>query len=116
MVWRIAVFVVGAVILIMALFRAMMLALFVRLEGLDDLYDVYDQDVQTGLATTIGLFLVGIPLLARLTKRSLSLLAIATIGGGIMVGGMLAYSHLEQHQIRSTPPKSHARHLVTDGE
>ena len=114
MVWRIAARVVGYAILFLAFLMAMMLFLFVRLDDGDDLYTAYRDDVLTGLAIAIGLFLVGIPPAGKLTKRSLSLLAITTLGVGIVIGGMLAYRHFEQDQIRSTPPSSHARHQVTD--
>ena len=100
--WRIPFRIVGGVILAYACVMSLILFSSVRLEGGDDLDAVVRQDVGTGLAIALGVFLIGISQVGKSMARRFALLAITSLLAGSVIGGGLALSHFEQHRIRST--------------
>jgi hypothetical protein len=100
--WRILLHVVGGIAVAYALLTALLLASFVRLESAGDLTYVYRADVRSGLALTVGIVLLGIPLKGRITTRRFGLMAVAAFLAGGSIAGGLAWGHHEQYRIRST--------------
>ena len=106
--------VVGGLLLCYFSFSAFLLAFFFRLDTAGELPEVLEYDVIHGAGFAVSVFLVGIPPVGRTTAKWFGLLTLASLLSWGIVSGCLRASHMEQHRIRSTPPKDAPPRLPVD--
>ena len=106
LVLRILGVAIGACALLVGAFASIF-----RLEGGNDLEMILNVDVVIGLALAVAVVMARIPAVGTGTWQWHCVTAAGAFLIGSVVSGGLAWTHLEQHRIRSTPPVLHERRV-----